>query len=441
MNSNVDLVDPLNSNLKRFIEVSRINLGYTPINLFDANPQAPKVFAKKITPNSFLVKMDYDEEEKNFDYICGKIKLNLLETGIAKNLENATKILNDYLDSNNPNPDDMKVFKYIKDETGNNVLGFFDVYLHPICLASWTLSLFTKIVTFGQSPDFTLWKGLLCYKQGAYENIRKDMKFTHTFNKIIKRRACCQFHITKINGEFDISDFEEASFESPFERIYAQMNKMKRVMTKSSSTNSYKNYRLIFEAFNKIIDEIRNHQIMNQGLEAIRCFKNGDNIINIVNDFISDRTSFNTEESFEYALLIALTYMKMAIGGSGIKNNTTTRFKNVNICPNAMNNKGTKFIFSIKRAKETVSSFINYIFNNIPSQLKGDKELNFSMEISTTQIDIFKQHQDFYTEIKPYINVINDMQSILNEENILGLRMIMSEEQYNIEPIRFNLIN
>ena len=95
----------------------------------------------------------------------------------------------------------------------------------------------------------------------------------------------------------------------------------------------------------------------------------------------------------------------------------------------------------LKRAKETVSSFINYIFNNIPSQLKGDKELNFSMEISTTQIDIFKQHQDFYTEIKPYINVINDMQSILNEENILGLRMIMSEEQYNIEPIRFNLIN
>lgn len=67
MNSNVDLVDPLNSNLKRFIEVSRTNLGYTPINLFDANPQAPKVFAKEITPNSFLVKMDYDEEEKIFD--------------------------------------------------------------------------------------------------------------------------------------------------------------------------------------------------------------------------------------------------------------------------------------------------------------------------------------------------------------------------------------
>ena len=182
---------------------------------------------------------------------------------------------------------------------------------------------------------------------------------------------------------------------------------------------------------------------MNQGLEAIRCFQNGDNIINIVNNFISDRTSFNTEESFEYALLIALTYMKMAIGGSGIKNNTTTKFKNVNICPNAMNIKRTKFIFSIEKAKKTVSSFIKYILNNIPSQLKGYKELDFSMEkISTTESDIFKQNQVFYTEIKPYINVINNMRSILNEKNILGLRMIkLSEEQYYIEPIGFNLIN
>ena len=40
------------------------------------------------------------------------------------------------------------------------------------------------------------------------------------------------------------------------------------------------------------------------------------------------------------------------------------------------------------------------------------------------------------------IYIIKQIRSKLNEENILGLRMIkMSEGQYNIEPIRFNLDN
>ena len=43
--------------------------------------------------------------------------------------------------------------------------------------------------------------------------------------------------------------------------------------------------------------------------------------------------------------------------------------------------------------------------------------------------------------IKIQIYIIKQIRSKLNEENILGLRMIMSEEQYYIEPIGFNLIN
>lgn len=44
--------------------------------------------------------------------------------------------------------------------------------------------------------------------------------------------------------------------------------------------------------------------------------------------------------------------------------------------------------------------------------------------------------------IKIQIYIIKQIRSKLNEENILGLRMIkMSEGQYNIEPIRFNLDN
>ena len=44
--------------------------------------------------------------------------------------------------------------------------------------------------------------------------------------------------------------------------------------------------------------------------------------------------------------------------------------------------------------------------------------------------------------IKIQIYIIKQIRSKLNEENILDLSMIkMSEGQYNIEPIRFNLDN
>ena len=421
------------------IFIDRVVVRCPDLNFFDTlNPDIlshlhldppPKLngYKAEATPGTYLlIKLPYEEGVRFSKYANYYIKSLLLESEIADTPNEASRIVNGFLNSGDPEPDNMNVFKYLKDDLGNLILQYFSCYIHQI-----------KNIAFLVTGDARKMKGTFSYKKGLYKGqIGPWLKILYQANKILKRGGCFQVRIMTTAQPYKI---EEASFDSPFERLACQLSKMEYVI--SSTKNSYENYCRIFEAFNEIITVIRNHDILHQGLEAIRCFETGDSIGNILNNLMSNEISFERDRLFNYAFLIGLTYMKIVIEGFGTKNNGITYYKEVAIYPNAMDNEENKFIFSIKYAKDTVSSFINHILNKY-CQLDGYRKDDFSIErIKATQHAIVNQNQKLYNKIKPYIIIIKKMQTILNTENILGLSMIKTPEKpyLIIEPIRVNL--
>lgn len=454
--SHINRLNDLSRDYSSFVNVDRFfsNLGRNNLDFC----QFPRIngYYREIAPNSrYLVQIAYDDEKRFADYLCHQILSLLQDCEIARSYDDATRILNSFLNSDDPNPDNMEVFSHLKDDNWKYLWIFWDVPFHPIKYITSTMAymvsavpvrvpnLVNTVLEYGKG----MIKGTVFDQQWCYNHhIRKLMKIVHPVNKIVRRGGCCQFRINYIRNETEFDEIREIVLNDPFERVIYQLRKMSYAISNSSTTNSYNLFVTVFGIFNEIVTDVRNQGIISQGREAIKLIRQENDIKRVMNQFLSNQIHYQREDLFNYALLIGLTYMKIAISGCGIKSNQTAYYNNgICIFPNSVNEEGNKYIFSIKNANETAKSFIKYIVNNY--NLKEYNEEDFVDE------KIFKTCNEILNQINQNSSLSNDnivnavgivkqiKGIILNEKNIFGISMItIPEKPYvRIEPIFIDL--
>ena len=156
---------------------------------------------------------------------------------VNETLQILDKIVND--DSLNNDPDNMSEFRFLKDNIGNDILSFLEIYRHPITLAAGLVNIPAQRVVrpfLKDNPEHVhnldtmnkyVYRGTLVDKRNFYENILKESLTEYAkFTKLVRQGCPIKFRWNLQKHSFGLTEIEKYVPQDNLVHIFDCLNRM-----------------------------------------------------------------------------------------------------------------------------------------------------------------------------------------------------------------------